>query len=140
MKRPEAIFSNCFLCLLYLLIRGRVVKVAVISPQRGRWMPHLAALNAHGDALHFHHVLPDEENPHAPWWFLGRIEGISRERIHMILAVAKRHVMFVMPARTATTLAVLVWLLCSIPWIYRWGFGSIGFNYRGALEAWRKRR
>lgn len=135
------VWSNCFLCLMYLIIAGKVHAVCVLSPPPGHVMPHLVALNARGQALHFAHVLPDKQNPYAPWWFLGRIKGVSRLRQPAELSDSGRRVILV-DNHTGLIFAVcaFLWLAAALPWLFAWFYFSIDFNLRGTLAALRRRR
>lgn len=135
-------WSNCFLCLLWLMLAGKVRALIVLSPVEGSDVraPHLVALNARAQALHFEHSRPDEENVFRHWFFEGRLRGVSKLRQPAVLADSGRHVIarFEWPS-PAFALCVFLWLVAAIPWLSAWNWYWIRFNFRGARAAIRKR-
>lgn len=74
-------FSNCLFGAIYLLIRmSDAVAVGAVRPIGG-WFPfHLVVIGRRGRVIHFASVMPHRENRLAPFFFLGRYEGVAGRR------------------------------------------------------------
>lgn len=132
------IYSNCFLALLYLLLRGTACSLIVVSSPRFPRV-HFVALNRMGHAIHFHHLLPHEQN--SAWWFLGTFRGISKWQQEKVLRESGRRILGTIDnPRAALTFCAAAWCLAAIVWLQGWVAWQIGWNAGWAFEALRKRR
>lgn len=115
-------YSNCLFAMFYLYMRGKVDRVVAVSSHSKWWPYHFVSLTKKGHVLHFTHVLPDERNPHAPWWFLGKFEGIRSSRLQQALIDNDRKVcwQFQKPIYGIGLLAAVT-LMLAIPWMIAWG-------------------
>ncbi len=88
-------YSNCLLILFYLLLRGKIHFIVGVNSDSSWWPWHFLTLNKKGHALHFSHILKHEWNHLAPWWFLGRIQGIAKCKQKEIIAQHHKEIRFV---------------------------------------------
>lgn len=131
-------YSNCFLALLYLLLRGVARSIVLVSSPRFPWV-HFLALNRHGQAIHFHHLLPDDQN--TQWWFLGTFRGISKWQQEKELRQSGRRVLgTIVSPHKALAWCALAWCLAAIFWLPGWVLWQIGWNVSWATEALSKRK
>lgn len=88
-----ATYSNCYFVTFYLFMRLRNIQRFVAVSSLSSWFPyHFLVINKRGHALHFNHALPHELNTFAPFWFLGKIEGIRLSKQQKMLAKMNRKV------------------------------------------------
>ncbi len=144
------VYSNCFLALLYMLLRGRVARLVIISGEpEVRFSFHLVALTRRGKALHFRHSLPHARNGWGRWWFLGRIVGVSCCRqIEQLRASDRRLLWETNRIRLVLAACIALWCLAAVPWLvwgslmvnWFWVPCSIWFNAKWAWLALHRRR
>lgn len=141
MTRPSSEWGNCFLLLCYLVIRGRVARLAAVSTLDS-WFPwHLVALTHCGHAIHFQAEYPHEWNTLAPWWFVGRVQGVRRSSLSEALEESGRTLSWSINSRAAVygvtliTAAVLV-----LPWVVAWAIWPIYWLAHSVSHATSRRR
>lgn len=121
MKQPGERWANCFFFLCYAIMRGRVTQLCAVSTIDG-WFPwHLVGLSERGHAVHFRAVLPHERNLLAPWWFVGRIEGVRRGHLGEALEASGRSHQWSIqsPWKLYGLTAAIVTILFA-PWVIAW--------------------
>lgn len=136
MTRPASQWSNCFLLLFYLVVRGRVGRLVAVSTLNS-WFPwHLVAISPNGHALHFQAEHPHDCNALAPWWFVGRLQGVRRTHLTSELAASGRVLCWSTASPAAVyslTLGTAGLLLC--PWLACWAVWPLLWFARSLTHA-----
>lgn len=111
------IYSNCFFGILYLILRGKIDKVVLISSNTKYFPYHFVGINKKGNALHFATTLKGDT--HAPFWFEGIFIGISKRKQKEMLQASNRVVygtmdpkVFLLISLAFMTLVCPIWCLC----------------------------
>lgn len=110
-------------------MRCKVDKVVGQSSDSKLPICHFMVLNKKGNAIHFTHVLPHKDNHWAPWWFLGKWEGIPKVKQEKLLKRTGRRILF----KTDQVFLFLVifhiiYFALVIPWMIIWGLYPIWFT------------
>jgi hypothetical protein len=139
MKLQEPIFSNCLFGILFLILSGRVKKIAYVSAMSSWWKYHFVALTRNGHALHFASIA--DENPHDPVWFAGKFEGVGRVYVEEELRQTHRQLI-----KTCDRIWWFFWfwffvvVILSVPWLLGWFFYSFWFCGRWSWHAIKSRK
>lgn len=75
--------SNCVLGFLYLWLRGKVAKIALISTESPYWPFHVLAVTKNDKVLHF--GVDDLDGEQIPWWYEGRFWVMRMDRAMYLL-------------------------------------------------------
>lgn len=135
-------YSNCVFALLYLLLRGKVKKIIGISSigKTRSIISHVITINKYGHALHFKHIMGHEYNTFAPWWFWGKISGISAKNQKEALNKSGRKIIWTSDkVYIIGFLFFLLFFILAIPWLFCWLMYSIYFCTMGTYDALKKR-
>lgn len=84
--------GNCLIGLIYLIIIGKIHKVVCISTTTKWWPAHYIGITKKGHALHYSHALDHKYNTYAPFWYIGKFVGISKDRLNEELKKSGRYV------------------------------------------------
>lgn len=115
------LYSNCYFGAIYLFLRRKVHKLIAISTNNTYWPWHFVTVNKNNDIIHFIHILPHQDNQMAPWWFLGRFEGIPKDKCKRILKQQKRKVLWTINSGLLIFIILSsIGIIMSIPWIFGW--------------------
>lgn len=75
--------SNCVLGFLYLWIRGKIDRVALITTNSPWWPWHVLAITKNDRVLHF--GVSNIDGDDHPWWYEGHFWIMSRDRaLHLL--------------------------------------------------------
>ncbi|TWT89716.1 hypothetical protein Mal64_00950 [Pseudobythopirellula maris] len=140
MHLPRLQWGNCYFLVAYLALRGRVNRLVALSTTHSVWPWHLVALTKQGHAIHLRAVLEHAENPLAPWWFLGRLEGVANSQLEAALQESGRRICWSLSTRWSIgMLLATVYGVMAIPWMVAWGLWPIAWSLSEAMRAWRIR-
>lgn len=126
-------YGNCFFFACFVAIRCPRSRLVILTSPDCKWIVHFAILTAKGKALWFQHTLPDEQNPHRPWFFLGSVKGASRRRLAD--ALGDRRVLCV----CSTWWLALLWIVLVVPFCAGWLGWLWAFNISWAHKALKRR-
>lgn len=131
-KQTKKIYGNCLLALIYLIKKGKASSIIVVSSHTKLWPHHYLALTKKGNAIHFHYILSDEDNPTAPWWFLGEYKVINKKYLLQELKNSGRKLLFITnKIWLYFCIILIVCILLYIPWM----FTLIFLNTKYALKS-----
>ncbi len=84
--------GNCLIGLIYLILIGKIVKVVCISTTTKWWPVHYVGITRKGHVLHYKNCSDDKYNIFAPFWYIGKIKGISKNKIAQELSNSNRYI------------------------------------------------
>lgn len=112
--RTRTVFGNCAYGALYLLLRGKGVRL-ILAPGGNWFLPwHLSVITRKGHCLNFHRLLNHKDNPWGGWWFVGSYKGIRRSLWRFVLS--KRGRTHGMSRRAGMAWLMILFALFIVPW------------------------
>lgn len=130
MKIQRPMYSNCFFGAIYLIFRGCIRHIVVLDSISRKVPFHFIGLNKNKQVVHFNHVLEPRFNTIAPWWFLGRFEGVSRRIQKQMLEKSGRKIIFYLgPSFIALPVFLFVWIILCVPWTIFWALYTWYWNF-----------
>ena len=119
MRVQQATVNNCLLAACYLLARGRVAAVALVSSHTMLWPCHFVCLTQLGHAIHYQ--WGGRWVGCIPCWFHGNWQGIRRSKIDAELLKSGRRLLWVERRQWVLwTAAIGMMLVMTGPWLVGW--------------------
>lgn len=84
--------GNCLIGLIYLICIGKIEKIVCISTVSKWWPVHYIGITHKGHAIHFGHILDHKYNTYAPFWFIGKYQGVTRSKLQDELHKSGRYI------------------------------------------------
>lgn len=121
--------GDCLIGLIYLIVSGRIVKIACLSTTTKWWPVHYVGVTKRGHVLHFNSVLEHKYNHFAPFWYEGRFEGINKSKIDSALKESGRYIICYIDKLWAFALfgSIVVGLFVIPVWLYMCFYPMIVF-------------
>lgn len=108
-------YSNCLAGALYLYLRGKVKRAAVVSSHAWFVPGHIVVETKRGNFLHFKYLIPQN-----PLYFKGVFEPVGRSEVTKRLEEEDRKVLCVVNGHLFFILGSIILTALFIPWCLYW--------------------
>ena len=132
-------YGNCLFASLYLIWRGKVKKVVMVTSD-SKWYPHhYVTVNKNDHILHFENIHPHSKDTYAPWWFEGHFIGIRKSLQEEVLAKTNKKVIGEYGTFLGATIFLSIIAVCFVPWLLAWLLFCPIWTSKWTVDALRKR-
>ena len=113
--KTKLVYGNCLLGGMYLVLRGRANRVALVSSHSPYVPAHIVVESKRGVILHFRYLV--EQNP---LYFKGYFEAIKISDINRHLQKENRKIVLILNPWKFFSLSLVIFLLLIVPWSLYW--------------------
>ena len=133
--RTKLVYGNCLLGGMYLVLRGKVKRAALVSSHSFFVPAHIVIESKKGRVLHFRYFV--EQNP---LYFKGYFEGIKLSEVDKYLKKEKRKVILVLKPWTFFSLSLVLFFVLLAPWSLYWPLEVLAWRIPRDIFKLAKRR